>query len=418
MLHAASASRIRKPVGIDLGTTNSVIALLDDRGSDLLTGRDEQGRVIFPSLVGHDPATDQLVAGRAAQALVSHPASSTLPLSSVKRFMGLDRRFDVGPKTLAPAEVSALILRGLRDWMARTLADPAYQIDQAIVTMPAYFNHNQIEATRQAGELAGYDVLELLHEPTAAAIYYSWVANHGDACYLVYDLGGGTFDVSVIRRRLDDYEVLAVSGDPFLGGDDFDRALATHLIQHGSWKWGDDRADVAELFDPTRPEGAVPFARLVRIAEAIKSELTTSDSVERFVPQVLTGPDGRTLSLEATVSKAAFDKLIREKVDRTIDCCHEALARAKERAGVRLQDIVHIVRVGGSSRVPLVRGLVRSAFANPSLAAHVRNPNVLLHEPDLCVAYGAALRAAGHGTRYAFSSGVELHLTSPGSTRE
>src|SRR5262245_17995723 len=367
MLHAASASRIRKPVGIDLGTTNSVVALLDDTGSNLLTGRDEQGRVIFPSLVGHDPATDQLVAGRAAQTLVSHPASSTLPLSSVKRFMGLDRRFDVGPRSLTPPEVAALILRGLRDWMARALADPAYQIDQAIVTMPAYFNHNQIEATRHAGELAGYEVLELLHEPTAAAIYYSWVENYADACYLVYDLGGGTFDVSVIRRRLDDYEVLAVSGDPFLGGDDFDRALATHLVRHGTWKWGDESADVQEVFDPTSPEGAVPFARLVRIAEAIKSALTTTDTVERFVPQVLTGPDDRTLSLEATVSKATFDKLIREKIDRTIDCCHEALARAKERAGVRLKDVDHVVLVGGSSRVPLVREVVQSAFANPSL---------------------------------------------------
>ena len=103
MLHAATASRIRKPVGIDLGTTNSVIALLDATGSNLLTGRDEQGKFIFPSLVGHDAATNQLVSGRAAQALVSHPASSTLPLSSVKRFMGLDRRFDVGPKSLTPA---------------------------------------------------------------------------------------------------------------------------------------------------------------------------------------------------------------------------------------------------------------------------------------------------------------------------
>ena len=110
-------------------------------------------------------------------------------------------------------------------------------LDSAIITMPAYFNHNQIEATRQAGELAGFEVVELLHEPTAAAIYYSWVENHGDAIYLVYDLGGGTFDVSIIRRRLGDYEVLSVSGDPFLGGDDFDRLLATHLIEHGNGAW-------------------------------------------------------------------------------------------------------------------------------------------------------------------------------------
>src|SRR3954453_18534059 len=266
MLHAANASRIRQPVGIDLGTTNSVIALLDATGANLLTGRDEEGRVIFPSLVGYDAATNHLVAGRLAQALVANPASSTLPLASVKRFMGLDKRFDVGPKALTPAEVSALILRGLRDWMARTLADPAYQIDQAIVTMPAYFNHNQIEATRQAGELAGYEVLELLHEPTAAAIYYSWVENHGDACYLVYDLGGGTFDVSVIRRRLGDYEVLSVSGDPFLGGDDFDRLLATHL---GS--------QLSAVGSP--PPGPEDFARLVRVAEKIKIDLSETDSV-------------------------------------------------------------------------------------------------------------------------------------------
>ena len=150
--------------------------------------------------------------------------------------MGLDKPFSIGPETLQPPEVSAVILRHLRDMMARTLNDAHYLLDSAIITMPAYFNHNQIEATRQAGELAGYDVVELLHEPTAAAIYYSWVENHGDATYLVYDLGGGTFDVSIIRKRFDDYEVLSVSGDPFLGGDDFDRVLASYLIESGAVK--------------------------------------------------------------------------------------------------------------------------------------------------------------------------------------
>jgi molecular chaperone DnaK len=417
-MHPASAPRIQKTVGIDLGTTNSVISMLDLNGQVLITGHDEQARMTFPSLVGHDAASGRLVAGRDALALVHDPASATLPLASVKRFMGLERRFALGPQSLSAPEVSALILRGLRDWLSRSLAEPRFVCDRAIITMPAYFNHNQIEATRHAGELAGYDVVELLHEPTAAAIYYSWVENHGDATYLVYDLGGGTFDVSVIRRRLDDYEVLAVSGDPFLGGDDFDRLLATHLIETGTWKWGDDPAEPHVLFDPTTEQGAVPFARLARIAEAIKSELTTAQSVERFVPQVLCDEQGRTLSLEATVSRAAFQRLIREKIDRTIDCCHEALGRAKERAGVRLGDVDHIVLVGGSSRVPLVREVVQAAFANPALAEHVRSPQPLLHEPDLCVAYGAALRAAGHGTRYLFSNGVSLQLSSPATTRE
>ncbi|MFO0930414.1 MAG: Hsp70 family protein [Gemmataceae bacterium] len=227
-----SSPRIRRPVGIDLGTTNSVIAMLDDGGTVLQTGVDPRAsgeagtrRMTFPSLVGWNAGAGQLVAGREALALTG--AGDTLPLASVKRSMGLDRRFPVGTQTLAPEEVSAIILRGLRDWMAHTLNDPRRVLDQAIITMPAYFNHNQIEATRRAGEAAGYTVVELLHEPTAAAIYYSWLHGHGDATYLVYDLGGGTFDVSVIRRRLNDYEVLSVSGDPFLGGDDFDRLLAS-----------------------------------------------------------------------------------------------------------------------------------------------------------------------------------------------
>src|SRR5262249_50762913 len=160
------------------------------------------------------------------------------------------------------------ILRMLSDMLARTLHDPRQLLDSAIITMPAYFNHNQIEATRQAGELAGFEVVELLHEPTAAAIYYSWLGNHSDATYLVSDRGGGTFDVSIIRRRLDDYEVLSVSGDPFLGGDDFDRLLATHLVENGTWLVGQafqpDSSPPPEtlerLFDPATPEGAANFA--------------------------------------------------------------------------------------------------------------------------------------------------------------
>ena len=279
--------------------------------------------------------------------------------------------------------------------------------------MPAYFNHNQIEATRQAGELAGYEVVELLHEPTAAAIYYSWVENHGDAVYLVYDLGGGTFDVSIIRRRLGDYEVLSVSGDPFLGGDDFDRLLASHLIEHGKWSVeGEDgatpplpttsRQPPTTLFDPSTAAGAVHFGRLMHVAEGIKIALTDAERVERYVPGLTYTEDGKALGLEATVERAEFHRLIREKVDRTIDCCRDALARRATVPASRLSDVDYVVMVGGSSRVPLVRETVRAAFCNPELPEHVRTLEPLLHEPDLCVAYGAALRAAGHGTRYLF----------------
>jgi molecular chaperone DnaK len=425
--------KIRKTVGIDLGTTNSVIALLDAADSTLLTGRDDQGRMTFPSVIGYDPLQQRLVTGRSALAMKEHFSSPVLPLSSVKRFMGLERDFHLGPETLTPPQASAHILRLLRDEMARALHDDHYLLDSAIITMPAYFNHNQIEATRQAGELAGFEVVELLHEPTAAAIYYSWVENHGDATYLVYDLGGGTFDVSIIRRRLDDYEVLSVSGDPFLGGDDFDRLLASDLIETGSWtlESGVKHEPPASLFDPTTPHGAINFARLVHIAEGVKIELSApvrTDRVERYIPGLVKSFAGEPLTLEVAVERARFERLIKDKVDRTIDCCHEALARAREKAGIRLNDIDYIVLVGGSSRVPLVRDTVREAFCSGDKPDHVKCLEPLLHEPDLCVAYGAALRAATHGTRYLFplpvesgqggaqADSLELHWTSPANT--
>lgn len=438
--------KIRKTVGIDLGTTNSVVAVLDATDSTLVTGQDDQGRMTFPSVVGYHPDQRRLVAGRAAQALRAadgSPGPNALPLSSVKRHMGLDKRFPVGPEALTPPEVSAQVLKLLKDVLGRTLNDPRYLLNSAVITMPAYFNHEQIEATRLAGELAGLDVVELLHEPTAAAIYYSWIENHDDATYLVYDLGGGTFDVSVIRRRLGDYEVLSVSGDPFLGGDDFDRILANHLLEHGTWRLeaptpaepdgqpAEEAAPVkpttlAALFNPTSAAGAQRFGRLVQVAESIKTALTESDSVERFVPGLAHDDNGMALTLEVRVDKSTFERLIRNKVERTIDCCREALALAKLKAGLQLHEIDHVLLVGGSSRLPLVRATVREAFCNPDLPQRVRCAEPLLHEPDLCVAYGAALRAATYGTHYLFPDAapigsaqldLELHLTSPLSVR-
>jgi molecular chaperone DnaK len=379
--------KIRKTVGIDLGTTNSVIAMLDATDSALITGQDEHGHKTVPSVVGHLPEPARPVVGRAAAAL---KGSAAPPVASVKRHMGLERAFAVGPDLLTPPQVSARVLVRLRELLAYALNDGSYVLDSAIITMPAYFNHNQIEATRQAGELAGYEVVELLHEPTAAAIYYSWLEGHGDATYLVYDLGGGTFDASVIRRRFNDYEVLSVSGDPFLGGDDFDRLLASHLLA----EMKDQKLEI--------DEGSANFAKLVHVAEGVKIDLTTHERVERFIPDVLTGADGRPVSLAVDVDRTTFQRLIKDKVARTIDCCHEALARARDKAGVRLGDVDYLVLVGGSSRVPLVRDTVRAAFCNPELPEHVRHPEPLLSEPDLCVAYGAALRAATYGTRYLF----------------
>lgn len=400
-----SSPRLRRTLGIDLGTTNSVIACLDDSTDTLLTGHDTLNNHLMPSLVAWHPTKAELITGHEAKTL----PDNVLPLSSVKRTMGLSRTFDMGPHTLTPVEVSAVILRALREWMARVLP-PTHFLDSAVITMPAYFNHSQIEATREAGERAGYEVRELLHEPTAAALYYSWLEKHKDATYLVYDLGGGTFDVSIIRRRLDDHEVIAVSGDPFLGGDDFDRTLAAHLVESAQWKDENGSPVKADtLLGPT----SHAFARLVRIAESIKMELSSQQTVTRTLPSLSIGE--RHLTMYASISRSDFERLIRPQVSRTIDCCHEAIGRAKEKAGLRLEDIDHVILVGGSSRVPLVRQFVLEAFAKAD------KRRLLCHEPDLCVAYGAALRAATQGTRYLFpvdGKTLEFHVTSPTTTNE
>jgi molecular chaperone DnaK len=408
VLYDDDSMKIRKTVGIDLGTTNSVIALLDATDGALITGRDELGHAVFPSVVGYRAEEGRAVAGPAALRLREEAGGT---VSSVKRSMGLDRDFAVGPCRLTAPEVSARILRHLREVLARTLRDDRYLLDSAVITMPAYFNHDQIEATRRAGELAGFEVAELLHEPTAAAIYYGWALDHGDASYLVYDLGGGTFDVSVIRRRHGDYEVLGVCGDPFLGGDDFDRLLASWLLHHSSLRAYAGRPE----FQP----GTRNFERLVHAAEQIKTELSAQERVARHVPDLLTADDGTKLALEAEVDRATFQRLIREKIDRTVECCQVALGRAREKAGVRLSDIDYVLLVGGSSKIPLVRETVRTAFCNPARAEHARSAEPLVHEPDLCVAYGAAIQAAAHGVRFTDLPGdLELHVTSPPGAAE
>jgi molecular chaperone DnaK len=416
---SVAAPRLRITVGIDLGTTNSVVALLDPTTGSLITGQDNRGRQTLSSAIGCTPDGALLV----GQDALESDTRGQQALSSIKRFMGRETPLAVGTRTFTPPQASAEILRRLHKQLAEhlqhTKASYSFLLDSAIITMPAYFNHDQIEATRLAGTCAGFDVVELLHEPTAAAMYYAWLHDHDQANYLVYDLGGGTFDVSIIRRRLDDYEVLGVSGDPFLGGDDFDRLLATHLVETGTWRWlrEDGSSETANRSDLTPT-----FPQVVRIAEGIKRALSEQEVVQRYDPAVLLTEEGRRLSLEARVERETFQRLIRDKVERTIECCHEALARARQRAGLRLGEIDHVILVGGSSRVPLVRATVRAAFCNPALPEHVRNHDPLLHEPDLCVAYGAALRAATHGTRYLLGGGshqtLELHLTSPHHCRE
>ncbi|MEM1348970.1 MAG: Hsp70 family protein, partial [Myxococcota bacterium] len=261
-----------------------------------------------------------------------------------------------------------------------------FELTQAVLTVPAYFDAPQIEATRRAGELAGLDVIGLLQEPTGAAMYYAWKHGIGDGTFLVYDLGGGTFDVSVIRCLMGEYQVLGIDGDNYLGGDDFDRKLAEYfrhqLVERG---WSLDLDVLHDDHDRAR------FALLTQLAREVKESL--SDTAVQYVGRrnLFEDKDGNSVSIDMELARDTFEGLISQLVTDTIEACERALAKADEAAGVTLAAVDHVLLVGGSTRVPLVRERVAAAFCGEG-RSKAKEP--LLDEPDTCVALGAAIHAA------------------------
>lgn len=378
---------LSRPIGIDLGTTNSAVAILDPNERDLIVGRDAQGRTTTPSCVWWDPKGDRPVVGHPAYA---RKGTRPSPVSSVKRGMGTRIAVHLGSRDCTPAEVSAHILRDLKRQMEeelarRSAAGVRYDVGKAIITVPAYFDLPAIEATREAGQLAGLEVVELLHEPTAAAIYSSWRHGFGDGVYLVYDLGGGTFDVSVLRRSGGEFLVLGIHGDNFLGGDDFDRRLAEYLrgllVADGFAMNLDVTGD---------PEDQLRFSQLTALAEQIKINLTGQTEYLLRSQGVLRDKEGTSVVIETTVTRPTFEGLIGDLLDRTIECCHTAISKAKDKGGVTLADVDHILLVGGSTYVPAVGERLRQALCGEGKAARA-----VVHrdEPEMAVALGAALRA-------------------------
>ena len=378
-----------RPVGIDLGTTNSEIALLDPSERDLVIYADRFGRRTVPSAVAWDP--------KAGAFLVGHPARarrgrSPAPIESVKRRMGQRTPIEQGPHTLLPEEVSAKILGELASRMREHLSSQApsgvdVKVARAVITVPAYFDAPQVEATRKAGELAGLEVIGILQEPTAAAIYHTWRAKLGDGNFLVYDLGGGTFDVSVLRCLGGEYQVLAIDGDNFLGGDDLDRryaeALRRQLVEKGYALDLDVRGDE----DDRRR-----FGRLVHLAQEIKESLSTSEVVHVSKQDVVDDQQGEPVSFEADLGREDYERAVADLVETTIRCAERALAQSLETASVGIGEIDHVVLVGGSTRVPLVIRRVTEALASRSRAG-----KLLQDEVDTCVALGAAIHAAQLG---------------------
>ncbi|OIP38335.1 MAG: hypothetical protein AUK47_12190 [Deltaproteobacteria bacterium CG2_30_63_29] len=357
---------IERVVGIDLGTTNSAVAGVYG-GHVVVLGR--TGEKLLPSVVGLSPSGEMLIGQSARNQAVAFPERT---ISSIKRKMGTSEPVRLGELELRPQEVSALLLKALKERAEIQLGGP---VEKAVITVPAYFSDAQRQATREAGVLAGLEVLRILNEPTAASFAYG---HEGDGRHLalIYDLGGGTFDVSVVCIEGDVTEVLASHGDNHLGGDDFD-LLVRDLLCDLFWQ--------AHRVKLTAKQHSQALARLRWAAEAARIELSDAPYA-RVQEESLIVHKGVPLHLDVELSRETLEELIAPLLERTL----ESVTKALSDANVSANDLDAVLLVGGTTRTPMVARLLREASGmEPSTAIHA----------DLCVALGAgvlASRLAGH----------------------
>ncbi|MGH7326083.1 MAG: Fe-S protein assembly chaperone HscA [Candidatus Rokuibacteriota bacterium] len=369
-------------IGIDLGTTNSLVAYVDDKTGLPRVIPDSEGRPLLPSVVAFTP--DGILVGEAAKRqLVRRPESTVY---SVKRFMGRGYedvkdelryfpfavvpadgivRLRVGEREVTPPEVSAVILKTLKERAETYFAEP---IEQAVITVPAYFNDSQRQATRDAGRIAGLDVVRIVNEPTAASLAYG-LHRLQEGVIAVYDLGGGTFDISILRVKDGIFEVLATSGNTRLGGDDFDRVLLLWLMEDIQARH--HRQLACREVDLARDGEAMQELRLA--AEAAKIRLSGEERTTLTIPF-------EDFTYRREISRAELERLLEPLVQKTLGPCRAALSDA----GLSPGQIDTVVLVGGSTRVPLVRRRVRELFG--------KTPHSQLN-PDEVVALGAAVQA-------------------------
>lgn len=351
-------------LGIDLGTTNSEVAALVGDSVQVLAAEGEQ---IMPSVVGLTPDNTILVGTPARNQSALYPDRTA---KSVKRLMGSEQTIVIGDQAYSPPEISALILRALK---TRAEAVLGQAVHRAIVTVPAYFSDAQRQATRDAGQIAGLEVVRILNEPTAAALAYG-ADREGDRTILIYDLGGGTFDVSLVQVQGEITEVLASHGNNRLGGDDFDQLLLNSVHERFVQSGGlDIRANTRAM------------SRLLHAVEEAKKRLSF-EPYTHLREEHLAERDGLPVHLDLEISRAAYEQLIHHLVEGTLDSVHHALADA----GKQPEDIDEVLLVGGATRTPLVSQLLEERIGLV--------PRQELH-PDLCVAFGAgvlAARLAGH----------------------
>ena len=346
-----------KIIGIDLGTTNSCVAVLE--GGEAHVIPNPEGSRTTPSVVAFKKG-ERIVGDAAKRQAITNPNT----VSSIKRLMGTSKKVELDGKKYTPEEISAMILGYLKDYAESYLGD---KVTKAVITVPAYFNDSQRQATKNAGKIAGLEVERIINEPTAAALAYGLDKQENTHTVLVYDLGGGTFDVSVMELGDGVFEVKATAGNNHLGGDDFDERIMDYLVEQFKKENGVDLS-----------KDKMAMQRLKEVAEKAKKDLSGMTSTQVSAPFISQGEDG-PLHLDLTLTRAKFEDLIRDLVESTLGPVRQAIKDAK----IKNSEIDKVLLVGGSTRIPMVQELIKKELGKePS-----REVN-----PDEVVAMGAAIQ--------------------------
>jgi molecular chaperone DnaK len=347
-----------KIIGIDLGTTNSCVAVME--GGQPVVIANSEGARTTPSIVGFTKAGERLVGETAKRQAITNPDNT---VSSIKRKMGSDYKVNISGKGYSPQEISAMILQKLKSDAESYLGET---ITEAVITVPAYFTDSQRQATKDAGKIAGLDVNRIINEPTAAALSYG-LDNEKEQKIMVYDLGGGTFDVSIIDIGDGVIEVLATSGNNRLGGDDFDERIIRHLVQ-----------EFKKMESIDLSQDKMAMQRLKEAAEKAKKELSTVTGTNINLPFITMNQDGPK-HLDITLTRAKFEELVHDLIDATAGPVRTAL----KDADLSASDLDKVLLVGGSTRVPAVQELVKKLTGKEPFKGI---------NPDECVALGASIQ--------------------------
>lgn len=349
-----------KIIGIDFGTTNSVVAVKEDQDVVIITNK--TGSRVTPSAFAISKNGELLIGEVAKNQSVLNTENTVL---SIKRHLGTDYKVKINDKEYMPQEIAAMIIKQLKEEAERYYE---HEINRAVITVPAYFNDNQRQAVKDAGKIAGLEVMRIINEPTAAALAYG-ISNDNEQTIMVYDLGGGTFDVSILDIGDGVFEVIATSGDNLLGGDDFDNKIMEYLVNN--------------FFEQTEinlTQDRMALQKMKDEAEKVKKILSDVEIAQVNIP-FITADENGPKHLQAEITRDEFNELTKELVERTM----EPVFKALEDSGKTPEDIDKILLVGGSTRIPVIRETIEKVLG--------KKPSQSIN-PDECVAYGAAIQGS------------------------